>query len=50
MFEINEQMKFFIAKKFEEDSKWKNLEVIFSGTNTEGEGEHKIFNFIRDFV
>lgn len=47
MHELNEQLKFFIAKKYNEDEKWKNLRVIFSGSNVPGEGEHKILSYMR---
>ena len=45
MYELNKYMKFYIMKKFEE--KWRNLKIIFSGTDVPGEGEHKIMEFIR---
>lgn len=38
----------FIKYKLSTDDAWKNLEVIFSGPNTPGEGEHKIMQFIRE--
>jgi len=43
-------MQFFIVKKMEEDDNWKGLEVIFSGSDVPGEGEHKILRFIRDYA
>jgi len=42
-------MKFFIARKYADDPKWRGLEVIFSGSDVPGEGEHKILNFIRNY-
>ena len=47
MQELNKQLEFFIAKKFEEDLNWKHLTVVFSGSSVPGEGEHKILNYIR---
>jgi 5'-3' exoribonuclease 1 len=38
---------FFLLKKIEEDQHWKNLSIIFTGSDTPGEGEHKIMEFIR---
>ena len=48
MFELNKQLEFFIAKKFEEDDKWTDLEVILSDSNVAGEGEHKILQYMRE--
>lgn len=45
---MNQYLEFFIAKKFEEDDKWKGLNVILSGSNVSGEGEHKILSYIRE--
>ncbi|CAD8062450.1 unnamed protein product [Paramecium sonneborni] len=47
MYELNEQIKFFIHRKFKEDQKYNNLQVIFSGSDVPGEGEHKILEFMR---
>ncbi|CAD8157271.1 unnamed protein product [Paramecium pentaurelia] len=47
MYELNEQVKFFIYRKFKEDEKYANLQVIFSGSDVPGEGEHKILEFMR---
>ncbi|CAK71646.1 unnamed protein product (macronuclear) [Paramecium tetraurelia] len=47
MYELNEQVKFFINRKFKEDEKYANLQVIFSGSDVPGEGEHKILEFMR---
>lgn len=46
MHELNQQLQFYICKKFEQDPRWANLEVFFSGSNVPGEGEHKIINFM----
>jgi 5'-3' exonuclease len=37
----------FIRDKLENDPKWRDLTVIFSGHDVPGEGEHKIMEFIR---
>lgn len=36
-----------IAKKITEDTKWRNLEVIFSSDKVPGEGEHKLIQYLR---
>ena len=47
MIELNKAMYFMIQRKLHEDISWKGLEVIFSGGDVPGEGEHKILNYIR---
>eukprot|EP01128_Nolandella_sp_AFSM9_P002982 TRINITY_DN1342_c0_g1_i3.p1 TRINITY_DN1342_c0_g1~~TRINITY_DN1342_c0_g1_i3.p1 ORF type:complete len:1045 (-),score=276.74 TRINITY_DN1342_c0_g1_i3:29-3163(-) len=37
----------YIKDRLETDPLWKNLKVVFSGSNVPGEGEHKILDFIR---
>ena len=37
----------FIRNKLQNDPKWHNLTIIFSGHDVPGEGEHKIMEFIR---
>lgn len=44
----NQQVKFYISRKIHEDPKWKNVKIIFSGSDVPGEGEHKILEFIRN--
>ncbi|KAL0087236.1 XRN 5'-3' exonuclease N-terminus-domain-containing protein, partial [Phycomyces blakesleeanus] len=41
------QLRYFINKKVSEDSNWQNVEVILSGPEVPGEGEHKIMEYIR---
>lgn len=47
MQKLSLQLEYFIAKKVSEDSDWRNVQVILSGHETCGEGEHKIMEFIR---
>lgn len=44
---VSETIKYFIRKKIKEDPSWKHLQVIFSGHDIPGEGEHKIMEHIR---
>jgi hypothetical protein len=39
--------KWFLRKKIKEDSSWRGIDVIFSGQEVPGEGEHKIMQYIR---
>lgn len=45
---ISTHLKWYIRKKIKEDPIWRDLEVIFSGHEVPGEGEHKIMQYIRD--
>ncbi|SOV22462.1 exoribonuclease, putative [Plasmodium sp. DRC-Itaito] len=47
MHELSVALKYFIEHKITNDEKWKDVVVIFSDSNVCGEGEHKIFNFIK---
>ncbi|CRG96642.1 exoribonuclease, putative [Plasmodium gallinaceum] len=47
MHELSIALKYFIEHKITNDEKWKKIAVIFSDSNVCGEGEHKIFNFIK---
>ncbi|EUD67918.1 protein Xni [Plasmodium inui San Antonio 1] len=47
MYELSVALKYFVEHKITNDDKWKNIVVIFSDANVCGEGEHKIFNFIK---
>lgn len=45
---IDKHLRYFIRKKMKEDPIWRNLEVIYSGHDVPGEGEHKIMQYIRE--
>lgn len=47
MHKVGEHLKYFIAKRVSEDSAWRDVQIIFSGSDVPGEGEHKIMEFIR---
>ena len=47
MKKLSVQLEYFVRKKVSEDANWRNVEVILSGHETPGEGEHKIMEYIR---
>eukprot|EP00668_Euglena_longa_P033046 GGOE01042550.1.p1 GENE.GGOE01042550.1~~GGOE01042550.1.p1 ORF type:complete len:904 (-),score=226.32 GGOE01042550.1:209-2920(-) len=47
MVRLAEQLRCFIRTKQSQDVLWQQVVVILSDSNTCGEGEHKIINFIR---
>eukprot|EP01080_Neovahlkampfia_damariscottae_P002441 gene2441-3152_t len=47
MEKLDENLKFFIKKKLQEDVEWQKCKVIYSGHQIPGEGEHKIMQVIR---
>ncbi|WAQ88383.1 hypothetical protein PtA15_9A510 [Puccinia triticina] len=47
MARLHEQLKYFINKKVSEDPTWQTVQVILSGHDVPGEGEHKIMEYIR---
>ncbi|TPX64914.1 hypothetical protein SpCBS45565_g05555 [Spizellomyces sp. 'palustris'] len=47
MTRLQEQLKYFINKKITEDASWHHVEVILSGHEVPGEGEHKIMEYLR---
>ena len=42
MEKVGNHIRWFIRKKIKEDPVWQNLEIIFSGHEVPGEGEHKV--------
>ncbi|CCF57300.1 hypothetical protein KAFR_0C03080 [Kazachstania africana CBS 2517] len=48
MAKLTKNLKYFIHDKISNDSKWREVDVIFSGHEVPGEGEHKIMDFIRN--
>ncbi|RVD81781.1 uncharacterized protein DFL_009630 [Arthrobotrys flagrans] len=47
MAKLSHQLKYFINKKVSEDVDWQGVEIILSGHEVPGEGEHKIMEYIR---
>ncbi|KAI9731891.1 MAG: hypothetical protein M1834_004342 [Cirrosporium novae-zelandiae] len=47
MAKLTKQLKYFINKKVSEDSDWQGVEIVLSGHEVPGEGEHKIMEYIR---
>jgi 5'-3' exoribonuclease 1 len=42
MRQLQKELEFFVIRKFAEDPNFKNVQVIFSGPDVPGEGEHKV--------
>eukprot|EP01022_Parablepharisma_sp_SALTPOND_P008218 TRINITY_DN1353_c0_g1_i1.p1 TRINITY_DN1353_c0_g1~~TRINITY_DN1353_c0_g1_i1.p1 ORF type:complete len:1171 (+),score=123.77 TRINITY_DN1353_c0_g1_i1:444-3956(+) len=49
MTEMNKQINFFLMSKIDEDPLYQRVRVILSDSNTPGEGEHKIMDFLRRY-
>lgn len=47
MAKLTQQLKYFISKKVTEDVDWQGVEIVLSGHEVPGEGEHKIMEYIR---
>jgi 5'-3' exoribonuclease 1 len=47
MAKLTKQLKYFINKKVSEDIEWQGCEIVLSGHEVPGEGEHKIMEYIR---
>lgn len=47
MAKLTKHLKYFISKKVSEDSDWQGVEIVLSGHEVPGEGEHKIMEYIR---
>jgi 5'-3' exoribonuclease 1 len=48
MAKLSLQLRYFVNKKVSEDSDWQRCEVVLSGHEVPGEGEHKIMEYIRN--
>lgn len=49
MAHLSKYIDWFLRKKLSEDIRYEKIEVIFSNDRCEGEGEHKLLNFIRKY-
>ena len=47
MTKLSKQLRYFVSKKVSEDADWQGVEVVLSGHEVPGEGEHKIMEYIR---
>lgn len=47
MAKLSAQLKYFVNKKVSEDVDWQGVEIVLSGHEVPGEGEHKIMEYIR---
>ncbi|KAI9933239.1 hypothetical protein AWENTII_002731 [Aspergillus wentii] len=47
MAKLTQQLKYFVNKKVSEDKDWQGVEIVLSGHEVPGEGEHKIMEYIR---
>lgn len=47
MHDLMKHLTFFVANQVSKSGTWKQLDVILSGPDVPGEGEHKIMEFIR---
>ncbi|CDK28161.1 unnamed protein product [Kuraishia capsulata CBS 1993] len=47
MAKLTTNLKFYIHQKVSSDANWQGIEVILSGHEVPGEGEHKIMEYIR---
>jgi 5'-3' exoribonuclease 1 len=47
MAKLSEQLRYFVNKKITEDANWRGVQVVLSGHEVPGEGEHKIMEYIR---
>ncbi|KAK7749459.1 exonuclease II Exo2 [Cytospora paraplurivora] len=48
MAKLSRQLRYFINKKVSEDKEWQGCEIVLSGHEVPGEGEHKIMEYIRN--
>jgi len=47
MAKLTQQLRYFIHKKVTEDTEWQGVEIVLSGHEVPGEGEHKVMEYIR---
>jgi len=47
MAELSTHFEFFLRQKLRDDPVWAGLEIVYSGHDVPGEGEHKIMDYIR---
>lgn len=47
MKKMTRHLRYFISKKVSEDPNWREFDVILSGPDVPGEGEHQIMEYIR---
>ena len=47
MAKLSQQLRYFVSKKVSEDADWQGVEIVLSGHEVPGEGEHKIMEYIR---
>ncbi|PPQ66718.1 hypothetical protein CVT24_008819 [Panaeolus cyanescens] len=47
MVRLSQQLHYFVNKKITEDANWRDIQVVLSGHEVPGEGEHKIMEYIR---
>eukprot|EP01080_Neovahlkampfia_damariscottae_P008273 gene8273-98_t len=49
MTKLSNHLQYFIRRKIQDDKNWKNIQngVFFSDSNSAGEGEHKIIDFMK---
>ena len=47
MAKLSVQLRYFVNKKVSEDTDWQGCDIVLSGHEVPGEGEHKIMEYIR---
>ncbi|KAM0254342.1 hypothetical protein ACHAQJ_006874 [Trichoderma viride] len=48
MAKLSQQLRYFVNKKISEDTDWQGCDIVLSGHEVPGEGEHKIMEYIRN--
>ncbi|EHK27219.1 uncharacterized protein TRIVIDRAFT_207716 [Trichoderma virens Gv29-8] len=48
MAKLSQQLRYFVNKKVSEDTDWQGCDIVLSGHEVPGEGEHKIMEYIRN--